>query len=122
MSASGMLSYMTAEFCWRYSISGFEYTDKMRQVIESYGKTDFRYLFLRGFKQSAGCFQPVLRDKLRKGHTLVAFEECAERRTVHPYVGGYVIKRYVVDVMCHHIFRNLLYASYVPLDFNRLAD
>lgn len=113
---------MTSEFCRRHTVGGGEDTDKMRQVIEPYSKTDFRHLFLRGFKQSAGCFQPVLRDKLRKGHTLVAFEECAERRTVHPYVGGYVIKRYVVDVMCHHIFRNLLYASYVPLDFNRLAD
>lgn len=63
------------EFCRGYSIGRSEHTDKMRQVIEPHCKAYFWHLFLGGFKQFAGCFQPVLCDKLRKGHTLVAFEE-----------------------------------------------
>lgn len=94
----------------------------MRQVIEPHCKAYFRHLLLRCFQQFTGCFHTVLRYKLREGHTLVTFEECAERRTDHPYVRGYVIERYVVDVMCHHIFRNLLNTPYVAFDFYRFAD
>ena len=71
------------------------------------------------FQQFASGVQAVLRDELRKGHSLAPFEIRTERRTVHSHFRSDLLQGDGVDIVRHDVCRDLLHPPHVPLDAHR---